>query len=300
MTARLPRLGSETVGPLYYWIGYLVFRYRESRWPFARRLRRSAAWRQLMVTRRPDPGQRRETLVARILAGELWPPLDIAVAERRVHLQSAKNALSNLIHYLLLYDQVVIPTLDFMILVVLANILGESNLVSLLEEGTVRFVRVRGSLAYAGSGGKVHGLCALHITQTARGSSAHPYSRSLEDVIGWSLAFLPSATNRQRLAALTIEASEELPIENIQGAIKAETESDILQASASAAIFHQRILKEESCPRCVAKIFACSRLQRNTMRWTLYSLSRMGILASIWRKSYSVTILGVQYRCRSC
>ena len=28
VTARLPRLGSETVGPLYYWIGYLVFRYR--------------------------------------------------------------------------------------------------------------------------------------------------------------------------------------------------------------------------------------------------------------------------------
>jgi len=182
-----------------------------------------------MVIQDRTPGNARKHSSRRIFAGDLWPPLDIATAERRrAQLQSAQDAISNLIHYLLLYDQIIIPTQDFMILVVLVNILGEKNLISLLEEGTVRFVRVRGSLAYAGSGGKVHGLCAFHITQTASGGSAHPYSRSLEDVLEWSLAFLPSATNQQRLAALTLGASEELPIETIQGAIKAETESDIL------------------------------------------------------------------------
>ena len=54
---------------------------------------------------------------------------------------------------MLLYDKVIVPTHDFMSVVILISVFGEDGVAELIENNAVSFVRVKGALAYIGNGG---------------------------------------------------------------------------------------------------------------------------------------------------
>src|SRR5262245_44151519 len=91
---------------------------------------------------------------------------DVAVA-------TSPKARGHLVQQLLLYDTIVIPTHDFGILRALVAWFGFDLLQDALQRKVLRFVRVRGVLAYVGNGG------GLHMSEL-RGTPERPMTWPLE------------------------------------------------------------------------------------------------------------------------
>jgi hypothetical protein len=92
-----------------------------------------------------------------IVLGTMTCFADFADPSKRYQnfLSVGKPAFKNLIESLLLYDQVYIPTNDFMPLALMIGVLGEAFVLQLLEIDVLKFVRFKGAITYIGNGGGV-------------------------------------------------------------------------------------------------------------------------------------------------
>ncbi len=90
-----------------------------------------------------------------ILASDLWIVYNFNPPKNRYDnfLNRAKPPFKRLIENLILYDEIVIPPQDFMILSSLIGILGEKETITLLEGGHLTFIRLQDSIAYKVGGG---------------------------------------------------------------------------------------------------------------------------------------------------
>lgn len=90
----------------------------------------------------------------RILATDLgiWPVLQNMEKVSDSMLQS-QAFRSNLANYILLYDQIVIPTGNLQILPVLRNIFGESIFDELIKSNIIVLARYNKWFSYIGNGG---------------------------------------------------------------------------------------------------------------------------------------------------
>jgi hypothetical protein len=77
--------------------------------------------------------------------------------------------LGDFLRNCLLYDQIIIPTVDFSIVVVLASWLGPKNLLQSLRNGQIRFVRYKGAIGYVGNG---NGLALFFIKSDGEAARA--------------------------------------------------------------------------------------------------------------------------------
>ncbi len=146
---------------------------------------------------------------AKIFAADLWPVFNFADPNVRYdgYLSRGRPALKGLIDSVLLHDEIVVPTQDFMAATVLVGVLGEDAVRTLLEAGCLRFLRVRGALAYVGNGG---GIKSYEMT-TAAGAAA-PFMAPVEEAVSWALAGLkeqPQDVNtlRRQILEVTSEKS---------------------------------------------------------------------------------------------
>ena len=135
-----------------------------------------------------------------------------------------------LVERLLLYDSVVIPTVDFCIVPVLVRWLGQSLYQEMLEAGALRFLRYRGMLAYAGAG---QGIAMI---RTEKGED--------ENWDGWKEAQTGEATisvqywlerclevhqsERQTLTDLTVNHTQEVDLAGFNEKVAHETYMDVL------------------------------------------------------------------------
>lgn len=71
-------------------------------------------------------------------------------------LKVGRPPFKSLIEGVLLFDQIVIPTNDFMPLALMAGVLGERPVIRLLDEEIIKFARFRGALGYLGNGGGIN------------------------------------------------------------------------------------------------------------------------------------------------
>jgi hypothetical protein len=85
----------------------------------------------------------------------MWAVFNFADPNTRYQsfLQNGKPRFTHLLDGLLLYDQLVVPTQDFLSLTLLVGVLGERAVIELLEACDLRFIRLRGSISYIGNGG---------------------------------------------------------------------------------------------------------------------------------------------------
>lgn len=198
--------------------------------------------------------QSQRNAVRRILAADMWPCFgwDDPNHRRQKFLETGGPAFSNLIGSLLLYDEVLIPTQDYMVINILVGVLGEAGLIDCIETGAIRFVRIRGSLGYAGSGGAVHGPCVVSMGLTGNGKShddkhLDPYSIAMDESIDWSFSGLPVTPNSDLAKQAVLKASAEIELDSIIETSVEETKRD-LQMSALSQRFASRSISEGHLP----------------------------------------------------
>ncbi len=84
----------------------------------------------------------------KVLAGELSATFNIDGQHLDRYVGRQNSVVRSLCDQLLLHDQILIPTQDYLTAAGLVRILGERSVLILLEEERIRFLRLRGAFGY--------------------------------------------------------------------------------------------------------------------------------------------------------
>jgi hypothetical protein len=140
----------------------------------------------------------------RILATDLaiWPVLQnmANVSDSMLHSQKFKTDIAN---YILLYDQIIIPTGNLQILPVLRHIFGEAIFDELIKTNIIVLARYNKWFSYIGNGGGLrffesHGNPDLPKTPNL----FHSYFAPLDEAIDTALKLTTPASSLKRTAEL--------------------------------------------------------------------------------------------------
>jgi len=177
-----------------------------------------------------------ETNKKRIFAADMWAVLNFGQPNDRYQrfLANGRPRFSRLVDSLLLYDEVIVPTQDFLSLTVLVGVLGDRAVMELLEAGTLRFLRLVGSLSYVGNGGGIQDL-----EQSA--SDPLSFCRPVDQMVEWALRGLENYSNiDSRLPDLVCGAATEVHVRAVKEDVRHETYMDILKSPSLRARFALR------------------------------------------------------------
>jgi hypothetical protein len=147
-------------------------------------------------------------------------------------LRVGKPRFQSFIESLLLHDQIVVPTDDYMSLAVLLGVLGQDPVVDLIDGGTISFLRVKGALAYIGNGG---GIQAYEILHNRKNRS--PFCAPLDEAINWAIGGLAAKVDSNLVVRKAMDATQEVALSTIVDAVRHETYMDILGSSDLRALF---------------------------------------------------------------
>lgn len=139
-----------------------------------------------------------------------------------------EEVLDQLFEDLVLHDQVRIPTQDFLTAAGLVTCLGETIVLRLLEDNSLRFVRISGSFGYVRGTGKDGSLGVF------RGSSREgvpkPQSADLEQAIDAGVAAITGKLDSpEKLRKLIARQTDEYTWEAILSAVRRESHRDLKQ-----------------------------------------------------------------------
>jgi hypothetical protein len=142
-------------------------------------------------------------------------------AERRA------STVRSLCDHLLLHDQILIPTQDYLTAAGLVRILGEHNVIALLEEERLHFVRLRGFFGYVRSLGPDGRLLGMNDP-----TGKMPNSSAVDQSIDMGLATIKGEyTEHNRLKNLLIDRSHELELGSVVDATHKDAYADLSQTS---------------------------------------------------------------------
>lgn len=156
----------------------------------------------------------------------MWAHLDFGDPNVRYQnfLSVGRPRFSRLLDSIMLYDKVYIPTQDFMSATVLVGVLGDRAVVDMLEAGDIKFIRLRGALAYVGNGG---GLSAFEMHKQE--GVAHANFADDEKALDWALSGLAQKPD-PLVHQLVLKNTQMVNMDNIAELIKRETYQDILKS----------------------------------------------------------------------
>lgn len=170
----------------------------------------------------------------RLFAGNMWPMFNFDEATSRYQKfgNRARPAFKMTLEGVLLHEEVIIPTDDFLSLAGLVGALGDSAVLSLIEAGYLRFVRIKGALAYVGNG---NGLRYFDIVSRKGGEQA--LSAPMDTAIDWALGGLHKPLSAPGLKDAVIQVTRELSLKEIEQEIRHETYTDILNSPHLRRLF---------------------------------------------------------------
>ena len=149
--------------------------------------------------------------------------------------QKSSHAFRILIHSILLYDKIVIPTQDFLTLTILVNILGEKSLIDLFKSNFIQFVRINGSLGYAGNGNCIQSFQVLDKDKKTKEAFA-----DIEKTITWALNGSNLESDNSEILRFALEATNEIRMESFVKEIREETYNDILKSDSLSSYYSIR------------------------------------------------------------
>jgi hypothetical protein len=169
-----------------------------------------------------------------LFVGDMWAVFNFANPNERYQrfLQNGKPRFTHLLDGLLLYEEAVIPTQDFMSLALLAGVLGERTIIDLLESGDLRFVRVKGGIAYIGSGRGLEPFEMLDENQKPTACFANE-----DDTISWALNGLNPPLTDPALPKAVLSRTITLDVTQLRNELRRETYSDILNSGHLRNLF---------------------------------------------------------------
>ena len=169
----------------------------------------------------------------RLLSADLWPMLTTEHGSVRLKRFEERlvTPLDRLLESLVLYDEVVIPTQDFLIIPALINALGASSVCQLLDSGAIRLLRIKKMFAFtAGSGASV-------FTITRPSGKKHPFAQELDEILYWIAKDCVGSGDSKTFHTLLSSITTELDAEKFTSVIRDESESDVLQSAQIRDLF---------------------------------------------------------------
>lgn len=169
----------------------------------------------------------------KLFAGDLWPLFTTSSGNDR--LKNLENnftdPLETLIESLILYDKIVVPTQDFIVIPAFISALGEDSFRSLIECGAIEFLRLNRIIGFESGKG-----AALFKLQKREGQP-HPFAADLDWVIDWAVkAFVPTQDPKCLISAISNTVTE-IEEDGIHPVLRKESEDDILESEETRELF---------------------------------------------------------------
>lgn len=172
----------------------------------------------------------------KIFAADLWPHVSTSTHREtieRLARTGVSGAAKRLLESVLLHDQIVIPTNDYINAAFLLNSLGERNVRRLLEANVIRFLRVRGALGYGGNGTGLMGLWTFNQTGSPALYVADPdqaFAGACQ-LLNFDPQDLPS------LNRLVVQASDDIDIRTYLKVVEGTTYGDLSADANISKVF---------------------------------------------------------------
>jgi hypothetical protein len=158
----------------------------------------------------------------KVLAGNLSAPVNLDGLHLSRYLARKEQIFQSLCDNLLLHDKILIPVQDYLGMTGLLAVVGEKNLIALLAEDRIGFIRLRGSLGYVQ--GDSDGTVAAYVSPNKPDSVPAPSSISA----ALELATKP-LKDRQHLQNVVFANTSELEMGHVSGAVQIDTINDLRQ-----------------------------------------------------------------------
>jgi len=164
-------------------------------------------------------------MTLKVLDGRLSATFNIDGKHYQRYLNRRAAVVSALCDQLLLHDEIFVPTQDYFTAAALVRILGADNLIALLEEERIRFIRLRGFFGYVRGTAPEGRLVAMN-------SPGKLVTAPLDQAIEKSLAAVQQQKNdHRRLIDLLLARSTQLELATVVDAIHRDAYADLSQAS---------------------------------------------------------------------
>lgn len=162
----------------------------------------------------------------KLFAAGMWILWDFESDAKRYDkfLKRGRPFFKSLIEGVLLHDQIVIPTQDFMILTALLGILGECAVLDMLEMDCLRFLRINGFFGYQGA----KGIQTYEIHKPD--GQKLPVFASAETAVDWAIGSRKEKPKSPKLSGIVLEKTEEVKLNSIVYKIRHETYMDVLNS----------------------------------------------------------------------
>ena len=177
----------------------------------------------------------------KILGADLWP---VSGADQtfgdasQIERARGQMRLRQLIENILLYDQVVLPTDNFLSLDVLARTFGAETVAILIDEGLLKFRRYTGMLAYAGAG---HGLTTIRLGVDQARREHRPIAPAWLPTGVAATAILSGVPNvtplrAKQISAKIVHATKEIELETLRVELRDRVSSSIVSGNLDAQL----------------------------------------------------------------
>ena len=163
----------------------------------------------------------------KVLAGSLSATFNIDGRHLERFEERREAVGRTLCDHLLLHDQIIIPTQDYLTAAGLVRVLGERTVLTLLAEDRLRFVRLPGMFCYVRGTGP-DGQLATMRDPTGKLPNSAPIDRSVD--MGLS-TINGEYTDHNRLKKLLIDRSHELDLTTVVSATRKDAYADLSQTS---------------------------------------------------------------------
>ncbi len=162
----------------------------------------------------------------KILAANMWDVWHLGNPDSRYQkfLSSGKDKFKSYIENLLIYDQAIIPTQDFLSLTILIGVLGEDSIQDLIASGNLKFVRLKGAFAYVGNG---VGIEPFEMFSGEKEKVYNAMCSDLEFAIHWAINGLTEKPKDKHLLKKIADNTIEVDSKSISTNVKDETYKDI-------------------------------------------------------------------------
>lgn len=173
-------------------------------------------------------------MTSKIVVGDMWPVVNFGDPNERFKkfVTDQRESIKRFVEALITHDKVLIPTDDYMSLVVALHTFGEDGVLTLIENNTLGFLRIKGGLGYVGGGA---GLRAYAI-QSKEGPMK-PFCAPMDDAIEWAIGGLLGSYDKKTITRAVTEATTELATSVVWEQIRKETIDDVTASPDMAERF---------------------------------------------------------------